>query len=586
MTKNTGFHIETPVYLAAILLPLLFSCSSFNKHNLQNNAGGFTIMNSIEAKDITFDALYFDALQADLVDNDPEKAVAKLHKCMQLQPENTAVMFKLGEIYFKNNYLREAAQILEKAVSIDKNNKWYWLLLSDVYKVQKSYSKAIEVYKNLLKLDPENFSYLSDLAGLYIYKQSFNEALKTYNTLEDLYGINPGISLQKEKIYLSLKQPENAINELNKLIKEYPDNGKYIKMLIDLNLALGYEDEIPTLYEQLMQMDSNDGSAMLAMADYYLKKGEDEKGRKLLKEAFENENVDAESKIKYIVTQYQQAIGNDKDYLIELSELIIKIHPDNARAHAFYGDINLELDKKETALTEFEKAVRLDKSVLSLWQKVISLQIEQKKYTDAIAWCDTALEYFPNSSILYYFQGQSYMLVKENTRAVKILESGLAYAFGDKDMEFRFVTSLAEAYNSLKNYEMSDKYFEKAIQLNNKEPLVLNNYAYFLSLRKEKLDYALELSKRSLELDKNNPANLDTYGWILYLSNKYQEAEKYLSKALEQRKWDPDILEHYGDCLYKLGKTNEAVEYWERARKKGNLSDELLEKINKRHLNE
>lgn len=586
MTKNTGFHIETPVYLAAILLPLLFSCSSFNKHNLQNNAGGFTIMNSTEAKDITFDALYFDALQADLVDNDPEKAVAKLHKCMQLQPENTAVMFKLGEIYFKNNYLREAAQILEKAVSIDKNNKWYWLLLSDVYKVQKSYSKAIEVYKNLLKLDPENFSYLSDLAGLYIYKQSFNEALKTYNTLEDLYGINPGISLQKEKIYLSLKQPENAINELNKLIKEYPDNGKYIKMLIDLNLALGYEDEIPTLYEQLMQMDSNDGSAMLAMADYYLKKGEDEKGRKLLKEAFENENVDAESKIKYIVTQYQQAIGNDKDYLIELSELIIKIHPDNARAHAFYGDINLELDKKETALTEFEKAVRLDKSVLSLWQKVISLQIEQKKYTDAIAWCDTALEYFPNSSILYYFQGQSYMLVKENTRAVKILESGLAYAFGDKDMEFRFVTSLAEAYNSLKNYEMSDKYFEKAIQLNNKEPLVLNNYAYFLSLRKEKLDYALELSKRSLELDKNNPANLDTYGWILYLSNKYQEAEKYLSKALEQRKWDPDILEHYGDCLYKLGKTNEAVEYWERARKKGNLSDELLEKINKRHLNE
>ena len=52
-----------------------------------------------------------------------------------------------------------------------------------------------------------------------------------------------------------------------------------------------------------------------------------------------------------------------------------------------------------------------------------------------------------------------------------------------------------------KDYEKSDQNYERALALDDKDASTLNNYAYFLSLRKIKLDKAEELSKRSNELE-------------------------------------------------------------------------------------
>ena len=143
------------------------------------------------------------AIKADLVENNPNKAVSKLQRCLEIEPKNTAAMFKLGEIYFKQKRVSDAQKILEKAVSLNKENKWYLILLSDVYKTQKSYSKAIDVYKDLLKIEPKNIMYLSDLAGLYIYDKDYSNSLKIYNQIENEYGIQPDISIQKQRLYIS-----------------------------------------------------------------------------------------------------------------------------------------------------------------------------------------------------------------------------------------------------------------------------------------------------------------------------------------------------------------------------------------------
>ena len=116
---------------------------------------------------------------------------------------------------------------------------------------------------------------------------------------------------------------------------------------------------------------------------------------------------------------------------------------------------------------------------------------------------------------------------------------------------------------------------------------MLNNYAYYLSLRGEDLNKAKEMSLHAVELSPNNAVYLDTYAWVLYKLEDYQAAEAQMKKALNLLSApDGTYFEHYGDILFKLNRKNEAVEYWERAKKAGGGSKLLDKKLKEKTLYE
>jgi tetratricopeptide (TPR) repeat protein len=109
----------------------------------------------------------------------------------------------------------------------------------------------------------------------------------------------------------------------------------------------------------------------------------------------------------------------------------------------------------------------------------------------------------------------------------------------------------------------------------------LNNYAYYLSLKGERLEEALQMAIHANELVPDNVYYLDTYAWVLYKLGRYKEAEKEMKKCLGLDKNPSGAnLEHYGDILLKLGKENEAKEYWNKAQKAGGGSKDLEQKLN------
>ena len=147
-------------------------------------------------------------------------------------------------------------------------------------------------------------------------------------------------------------------------------------------------------------------------------------------------------------------------------------------------------------------------------------------------------------------------------------------------MEFEFYSKLGETFNEMKDYVNSDKYFEKALNVNGLEPFMLNNYSYYLSLRKDKLEKAAELSKKSNNIYPNNASFNDTYGWILFQQGKYIEAEKWIKKALDNGGNESGtVLEHYGDIMIKLKKEADAIKYWNLAKESGEHSDKLIDKM-------
>ena len=125
-----------------------------------------------------------------------------------------------------------------------------------------------------------------------------------------------------------------------------------------------------------------------------------------------------------------------------------------------------------------------------------------------------------------------------------------------------------------------DEAFEESLKIEPDNAFTLNNYAYYLSLRKSQLEKAKQMSRKSLDLQGQNGSFLDTYAWICFQLGQYQEAMNFQEKALNFEKDDKTtIYEHYGDINFKMGNAAKALEYWQKSKDAGNPSKTLLKKI-------
>ena len=98
-----------------------------------------------------------------------------------------------------------------------------------------------------------------------------------------------------------------------------------------------------------------------------------------------------------------------------------------------------------------------------------------------------------------------------------------------------------------------------------KDPNALNAYGYVLTNYSNNYKKAYKLIKKAIKLDPDNPAIIDSYGWILYRMGKYEEAEEELNRAYQLYK-DPEIAFHLIKVLLKTNKKERAKNIFTEAR--------------------
>ena len=143
-----------------------------------------------------------------------------------------------------------------------------------------------------------------DLAGMQLYVGQYQEAIKSYNSLEEKMGISEEISLQKQKVYIKLNNIDKAAEELKALINEYPEETKFQGYLADMYLANNLNDKAFEIYQQILEKDSTDNFSHLGLYDYYRNIGEKEKAYNEIKQVFESEDFDIDSKMQILLSYF------------------------------------------------------------------------------------------------------------------------------------------------------------------------------------------------------------------------------------------------------------------------------------------
>jgi tetratricopeptide (TPR) repeat protein len=546
--------------------------------------------NALSEKDeLTFAAKYIDACTARMRGNVNE-ALKLFNECLKLNPNSIPLKYELATVNKILGVNDVALAYAKECAAAEPKNEWYQLILIECYRTLRQYANSVKVQENLIRSFPNNSEFKENLAIEYTYIGQYEKAYNIYNELEKQYGVNEQLSINKIK----LLQQENKYNdiekEINKLLETAPESPRYLTYLAEHYEFIKQPEKAKTIYDKILKIDPDNATVHLALSDYYKLKGDDETAYNELKLAFLNAELDVVTKYNiaqaYFNTSRKFPESNYGTQGFELVQIMLKVHPSSPEANALYGDFLYYRKKFDEANKYFYLSAIKDKSNYLSWEKLLNCDNLMNNFDSLQKHSFEAMELFPNQPMTYYYNGIANIQIHDYKKASESLRDGLEFVLDDKILMSSFYSHLGDAYYYLKDYEKSDKALDDALKINADNFYVLNNYAYYLSQRKEQLEKAEKLSKRSLELKPNEGNFMDTYGYVLFLEGKYIQAEEWLKKATELYPKKAGILERYADCLLKLNKVNEAIRYYELAIEAGGNKEKLTQKIKDKKLND
>jgi len=269
-----------------------------------------------------------------------------------------------------------------------------------------------------------------------------------------------------------------------------------------------------------------------------------------------------------------------KEQAYTLAKLLLQYHPNEVKPNAVYADILYTDSRFAEAKEQYLIVLEKDKTKSQVWSQLLFIQAEQSDFEGMLRTSEEALTYFSTDPLFYYFNGVASKWFKNYDDAINSLNMGVEFVLDNNMLLLEFYSSLADSYHSIKEHKLSDEYYEKSLEIDSNNVLILNNYAYYLSIRKIKLDKAKKMSHKCNELEKDNGTYQDTYAWILYELADYDQAKIWMQKSLANGSdMSAVVVEHYGDILYQLGNVEDAIIEWKKAKKLGEASKFLDRKI-------
>jgi predicted Zn-dependent protease len=571
------------IYFLSILIGQFFAIHTpvFSQKQKKKNKSEISTA-FYDENQVRFSQVFGNGLTQKLIGNG-EAAILQFEDAIKINPSSGAANYEIALIRSNQKKYETALPYIEKAIKFEANNKWYYELYTIILAELKKYKECEKAYHDLIELDPENYNYSLELADLYMAEKKYKEAIQLYDNIEKKMGIQPEISIQKEKLYEAMGQIQKAVDEIKKLIRSTPENADLYGILAELYYRNNKKDEALKTYLKVLELDPLNPVIQLSLANLYQDMGKDSISYDYAKKAFYNPEVSIDDKIKVLLSYYD-LIDNQSVYkkqAFELIDILISTHPNEAKSFSIKGDFMLKEKRKDEAIDAFEKVISLDNSRLPVWKELLGLYYEKKDWNNLEIKAIAASEIFPEQPIVYLFLSIVQYNKKEFYKSIETILAGKELVLDEKNLTSEFYQLLAKNYFELKKDGEMIEAFENAIKTDPSSNAIKNNYAYYLALRNLNLSKAESLINEVIQKVPYNSYYLDTYGFILFKKGDYGNAKIIFLKAILYTEKKPGILyEHLGDAYYKTNDIENALDSWLKAKEAGGeLSDKIDEKI-------
>ncbi|HIO29122.1 MULTISPECIES: tetratricopeptide repeat protein [Marinobacter] len=398
-----------------------------------------------------------------------------------------------------------------------------------------------------------DFDSLAAMAGNLPPEQQ-QELLDLYQQLEQRHPDNPELQYSIALLLKVTGEPQQALAKLEPLLDSKPDFQPALILKGDLLYQTNQKQQaLDHLRANTRQFPDN-----RQMGTLY--------GRMLIGEG---ELQTAQNEFRRLVNRFPDvpglrlsyalvALENDQIALAEeeLTRLIEQGHHSD-EAHYYLGRIADEENENEQAIGYYRNVEKGNYFFPAL-ARASELMAEQGELDEALADIREIRKNNPDQDENFRLLEINLLLDRDHDeRALQAANEALESFPGNVRIRY----ARAMLLDSMDKPEQAEADLRTIIEEQPDNAVALNALGYILTTRTDRLDEARDYIERALAIDPENPAILDSMGWVLYLQGNTDESLSYLSRAWEAYA-DPEVAAHYGEALWQTGNQEQARSIW------------------------
>jgi len=426
-------------------------------------------------------------------------------------PNYGGALYEMSCLMMSRGRLDSAMFYIDRAILSCDTNIWYRMQKVQCLSYTGKKDQVCQEWETIVRLKPNQLEYYYHLSDAYLMANNASKSIEALNRIESMVGITEAVSLQKQRIWNSIGKPDKGTKEIEALANAMPQEKKYNAVLAESFMKAKNYPKAKLYYERALAADPNDDYLHLSAASYYKTVGDQERASQELRIGFEGNSMDVKSKMKILTNFYtkEEFYGSCSQYAFPLVNMLMEKADDSTSLAIFYGDILMRQEKYAEAAHQFELHLSVDSGSFDVWEALMVCDMQQQPMP-----LRTAEHHALRANALFPMLPLPYYVLGEIAR-----------------MEER--------------YDECYKYYDRYLDLRPDDPVILNNYAFVLGERNERMEEALEMGKKAIELDPEDVHALDTYAWLLHLVGRNDEALPIIKKAVKLDKSNNETLKRH-----------------------------------------
>ncbi len=515
-----------------------------------------------------------DAVRTMVVHRDTARAETLWQEIITADTSYAPALYHLSTI---SRSREQGLDYARRAYMADSTNKWYTANYARRLIDSRNYREAIHIYQHMMRLAPRDIETYHALSLLYNAMGMPYSAISVLDSAELRMGRHPYLSAIKQGLLLETRQYDRAIEAGEEYIEEYPYDIDARVTLAAAYDAAGRDSLATAALERAHRMDTTHLSTLYALVDYYDRRNDSRRMLEYEARIMRDERVPLSEKIERMEHHISDFKFYSENYLT-LGNIIQGLaieYPNDRRVVNIYAEHIIAMGNGEYAVDYLRR--HLDDEGTSAKDYIMLLELECYLDKQELLKEDRerALKLFSTDVEMLSYIGFMHNEEGDRELAIETFKHGLKQTKTDIERS-KLWGYMGDIYHAAKDNKRAFKAYNKALDYDENNTLVMNNYAYALALCDKDLEYALKLSARTIEQEDGNATYLDTYAWVLHRLGRNDEAKRIMQQALSidgQR--TATLLAHYGDILWALGENFMARTYWQKAVERGYDSQEM-----------
>jgi len=459
-----------------------------------------------------------------------------------------------------------------------------WELLALVTYYQQDYESFAQCQHRLHGLGHPDARGFWTAAEWSFGREDYVAALEFIDFAVQAEGPSMNAVSSRRNVYMRLYEGDSALRTVAEWVAANPSDAQAALLYAQTLAELGGEEEAYMAYRHILSNFSDVVDARWQFLRWAAGAGRWDEALATAQGIWSDPGIAERAKVAYATSFLEEDPSNAAvaSLAVRWTEGLLAQDSANPAFWALRGDIARWLGDVATAEASWRTCLILPGGTeWPVYQQLLQLDLDANRTEDLLRDAQAAEAAQPQHPFARLFVGVAQSRGGDHEAAYAALSEGLARAAGDPEVVEQYELYLGEVAYRLGKKDAFRAHFDRALALNPKNPTTLNNYAYFLALRKTDLRRAEALALQAVTLADREASFWDTLAAVYEAQRKLPKAKEAIQRALDSGGLESaTIVERAGDIHAALGAHTEARRLYEHAQFLGNSSSDLARKLN------